>query len=664
MDVVIVSYGPSRVTMAAVKRARRLGAGPVHVVAASETGVRRLDLPGVVRAGGLGTSALTSVLEGLDGPVLVAHDDVLVTPEAVAAMIDTLGRRGGVVVAHSNDVGTDHFVGTLPPGKQAAGRISEETRRVRATPISRFRPTAVLADQPDMVALVSSGIVDPRLTIADPGLRVTAARAVVAHDGTCTSRLLPPESPDGRPLLVASLIVKNEEETLQDCLASIAPLVDRIEVCDTGSTDRTVEIASAAGARVTTIPWEDDFGRARTEALERCRDAHYVLALDADERARCDDPVLLRRFLATYRHEYDALSSEVHNWGSPDGSVVSSVIRSVRIFRAERTRFIGALHEVLVADEAPDEPLVGGNLDLISFVHLGYQEEFVTGRDKKSRNLEIARAQYEGAANFKTTVEYARTLRLVGADPEEILELLGTIEDQLGDARPAGVAFFGAMKALALYELGRDEEALRVAREALDVASADDGAATVVAEAARRLDRPDALVEAAYHRRHTDSVRPLYVVEQNEYLFSNRLVWALAKTGDLESAYAEASWLLREAPESFTEWEALVDALVDVPEGVRALFRLVVSDRTGGWVRPALARLGGEQTAELCHAYLAEGGTAEQAVSAGLLGAAASGRGDLVDELYPYLGLVAEHQRMLLVSKLEARGYSIPAGVG
>ncbi len=664
MNVVILSYGPSRVTLGAVKRARRIANGdPLWVVAVSETGVRRLDVSGVRLASELGTAGLKEALEHMQGPVLVAHDDVAVTPEAASGMAAELARRGGIVVSYSNDVGTDHFIGTLPPSARAAGRLAELARTATSSEVARFRPTVVVADPEELAVLVETRIVDPRLTIADPRLRVTAAAAVVAHDGVCVSRLLAPEGPDGRPLLVASLIVKDEEETLGDCLASLTGLVDRIEVCDTGSSDRTVEIARRFGANVSHIPWRDDFGWARTEALERCRDAHYVLALDADERARCDDPVLLRRYLATYRHEYEAFSSEVYNWASSDGSKVSSVIRSVRIFRAAGTRFVGALHEVLVDDKAPAEPLVGVNLDVISFDHLGYQERLVHGRDKKRRNLGIARAQYEAAPDFKTAIDYARSLRLAGAEPGRVLELLEGVEDGLEGARDAVVAYFLGMKALALYDLGRDEQALRVARTALDIVPADDGAAAVVAEAARRLDRPEVLVAAARHRRDSRSVRPLYVVEGNEYIFSNRLIWALVATGDLDAAYAEARWLLGRNPESFDEWETLVEALVGMPGGIQALFALVLEDPTGRWVRPSLARLGGEQTAELCHAYLAEGGVAAEAVAAGLLGAAAAGRPDLVDKLVGYLHLLEEDQRAALIAKLVERGYSIFVGV-
>ena len=74
----------------------------------------------------------------------------------------------------------------------------------------------------------------------------------------------------------------NEERHIGDCLASLAGLADEIVVLDDGSTDATVAIARAAGARVEHRPF-DDFGRQKQAALELTR-GEWVLSIDADER--------------------------------------------------------------------------------------------------------------------------------------------------------------------------------------------------------------------------------------------------------------------------------------------------------------------------------------------------------------------------------------------
>ena len=85
------------------------------------------------------------------------------------------------------------------------------------------------------------------------------------------------------PRVSLTMIVKNEEANLPSCLASVADLVDEIVIVDTGSTDRTKEVATSWGARVFDFAWIDDFAAARNEALRHAR-GDFVFWLDADDR--------------------------------------------------------------------------------------------------------------------------------------------------------------------------------------------------------------------------------------------------------------------------------------------------------------------------------------------------------------------------------------------
>ncbi len=78
------------------------------------------------------------------------------------------------------------------------------------------------------------------------------------------------------------MIVRNGGASLARCLRSVRPLVDRIVIGDTGSTDDSLSIAASFGAEVLSIPWRDDFAAARNDilALARC---DWVMVLDADE---------------------------------------------------------------------------------------------------------------------------------------------------------------------------------------------------------------------------------------------------------------------------------------------------------------------------------------------------------------------------------------------
>ena len=77
------------------------------------------------------------------------------------------------------------------------------------------------------------------------------------------------------------MIVKNEEENLPRCLYSIKDYVDEIIIVDTGSTDRTVEIANDFGAKVFIHPWEGNFSKARNYSLKYAT-CDWILILDAD----------------------------------------------------------------------------------------------------------------------------------------------------------------------------------------------------------------------------------------------------------------------------------------------------------------------------------------------------------------------------------------------
>jgi glycosyltransferase involved in cell wall biosynthesis len=89
-------------------------------------------------------------------------------------------------------------------------------------------------------------------------------------------------SSTGHARVSLTVIARNEEKNLPNCLASVRGLFDEIVVIDTGSHDRTAEIARSFGAKVFDFPWIDDFAAARNEALARAT-GDYAFWLDADD---------------------------------------------------------------------------------------------------------------------------------------------------------------------------------------------------------------------------------------------------------------------------------------------------------------------------------------------------------------------------------------------
>jgi GT2 family glycosyltransferase/tetratricopeptide (TPR) repeat protein len=227
--------------------------------------------------------------------------------------------------------------------------------------------------------------------------------------------------PSGAPLLSVCLIVKDEEEMLPDCLGSVAEVADEIVVYDTGSTDRTVEMARAAGAVVVEGYWDDSFARARNAALAHAT-GEWVLSIDADEMLFAD-PHALRAQLAGLDPSIEAHLVAIENLHGVGHS--RSVHTAIRMFRRQSCTWRHRLHEQVVAADGPDRPLVVGYLSGARLLHRGYVAEAFESKNKAERNLTIARAALddEDVSRAYSLMNYGRTLEL-GGESEAAIEAL------------------------------------------------------------------------------------------------------------------------------------------------------------------------------------------------------------------------------------------------
>ncbi|MDR3466118.1 MAG: glycosyltransferase family 2 protein [Xanthobacteraceae bacterium] len=143
-------------------------------------------------------------------------------------------------------------------------------------------------------------------------------------------------------LISATMIVRDEEHFLPACLASIVDLVDEIVVVDTGSKDRSRDIARDFGARLVDFAWIDDFSAARNVAIEHAR-FDWMLYIDADERARPIDRTILAREL-----DDPLLLAAKVQFRPRTGFTAYPEHRLIR--RDPRIRFHGAMHETFLPD--------------------------------------------------------------------------------------------------------------------------------------------------------------------------------------------------------------------------------------------------------------------------------------------------------------------------
>ncbi|MBM7566611.1 glycosyltransferase family 2 protein [Paenibacillus sacheonensis] len=187
-------------------------------------------------------------------------------------------------------------------------------------------------------------------------------------------------------LLGIHILACNEEEVLGRCLSSVQGLADEMVVTDTGSIDRTVDIAAAFGARVVRAAWEDDFAAARNAGLEASRTI-WVLALDADEWLDTGmDRSGLRSLLRGAAG--DAFSVNIANrYGRQEGEIMRH--DAVRLFRTDcGLRYAGLIHEQLVRPGEVQHAVDGPSSGLL-LQHDGYLPEIMTRKAKAERNLRL-----------------------------------------------------------------------------------------------------------------------------------------------------------------------------------------------------------------------------------------------------------------------------------
>ncbi|MEY3543878.1 MAG: hypothetical protein RLZZ247_35 [Cyanobacteriota bacterium] len=265
-------------------------------------------------------------------------------------------------------------------------------------------------------------------------------------------------------MLSLSMIVRDEAAQIEDCLRSVQGFVDEMVVVDTGSTDNTVALAQALGARVEQIEWPGDFAPARNQALQWVS-GDWVLVLDADERLRPEAMAPLRALMAQpdvllinlLRHERGAVQSPYSN--------VSRLFRrhpAIRWSRAYHSMVDDSVAELLqqeshwrIADCT--EP---------ALLHDGYRPELLAQGNKPQRLREAMEAELLVRPGDPYACAKLGSLEVAEGNLERGTALLRQgLEHCPADAHPER---YELLLHLALAEAGRDPAAaLALYREAL-----------------------------------------------------------------------------------------------------------------------------------------------------------------------------------------------------
>lgn len=204
------------------------------------------------------------------------------------------------------------------------------------------------------------------------------------------------------------MIVKDEEDTLENCLSSCYTLFDEINITDTGSLDKTKEIAQKYTNNIYDFKWEDDFAKARNFSFSKAT-KDYIMWLDADDIILKEDLKKLQKLKQNLTYDIDMVMLK-YNMSSSENSL--SYFRE-RIFKKEKNyKWVSPIHEVIVPS---------GNVKYVDNIAITHNKLHNT--DSK-RNLRIFKKMKKDNIIFdaRQTFYFARELYYAKRYDEAILE--------------------------------------------------------------------------------------------------------------------------------------------------------------------------------------------------------------------------------------------------
>lgn len=190
------------------------------------------------------------------------------------------------------------------------------------------------------------------------------------------------------------IIAKNEEKFIEDCLKHLQPYGMEIIVTDTGSTDRTREIAEKYADKVVDFAWIKDFSAARNYCASFASN-NWILALDCDEFVNAIDIRILRMLMQKYPKHTGVLRLKniTHDDKGQAGYVNTDL---TRFYNKNYYTFDYAIHEQVCTKDLSkrDEPMDAFLLPM-DVVHHGYALDDETMKKKQKRNLELLYQELE-----------------------------------------------------------------------------------------------------------------------------------------------------------------------------------------------------------------------------------------------------------------------------
>ena len=157
------------------------------------------------------------------------------------------------------------------------------------------------------------------------------------------------------------MIVKNEESVLGRCLDCVKGIADEIIIVDTGSSDRTKEIAAAYTDKIYDFQWNDDFSAARNDAFSKAS-MEYTMWLDADDVIPEEEQNKIRKLKKELTPDISAVMMKYVTAFDDSGKPAFLFDRERLLRREKGYRFSGRVHEAV--------ELSGAKILYLSLIHI------------------------------------------------------------------------------------------------------------------------------------------------------------------------------------------------------------------------------------------------------------------------------------------------------
>lgn len=256
------------------------------------------------------------------------------------------------------------------------------------------------------------------------------------------------------------IIAKNEESNIEYCLRHMKEVVDEQIVVDTGSTDRTVEIAEKLGAKVFHFDWIDDFSAARNFALDKAK-GDWIIFLDCDEYFSDSSVPLVKKYIKEIHgnRNINGILTQLINIDK-DKNVISVVENvSPRIFRKKRNmRYKKRIHEYL---QDSHKPIVCDNrTEDLKILHTGYDRSIVDEKNKNKIYISMLKKELEQNPEDSHTNLYISISLYMDGEYEESLEYARQslmYADEIKDAKHYPLIYMRILNAMLYTEPPYDE---------------------------------------------------------------------------------------------------------------------------------------------------------------------------------------------------------------